>query len=90
MDRIRKLAELTALAAGEVDVDLVGEEGNERSQQRHRFQQAVAQSREGSPVALPEAAAGKPHVPVGEVLDVFGDRLTGGRAVEVVHALGDG
>ncbi len=68
-------------------MDLVGEERRERGQHRRRLQQAVAQGGEGGAVALPEAPAGEPHVPVGELLDVLGDRPPGARAVEVVHAL---
>ena len=71
-------------------MDLVGEERGERGEQRRRLQQAVAQGRERGPVALPEAAAREPHVPVGELLDVLGDRPAGGGAVEVVHALAHG
>ena len=59
-------------------------------EQRRRLQQAVAQGREGGAVALPEAAAREPHVPVGELLDVLGDRPAGGGAVEVVHPLAHG
>ena len=51
-------------------MDLVGEEGGEGSEQRRGLQQAVAQGREGGAVAVPEAAAREPHVPVGELLDV--------------------
>ena len=71
-------------------MDLVGEERGEGRQQRRGLQQAVAQGREGGAVAVPEAAAREPHVPVGELLDELGDRLAGGGAVEVVHALADG
>ena len=89
VDRVGQLAELLGLAAGEVEVDLVGEEGGEGREQRRGLQQAVAQGREGGPVAVPEAAAREPHVPVGELLDVLGDRPAGGGAVEVVHPLAD-
>ena len=71
-------------------MDLVGEEGGERGEQRRRLEQAVAQGREGGAVAVPEAAAREPHVPVGELLDELGDLPPGGGAVEVVHALADG
>ena len=70
------------VAAGEVGVDLVGEEGDERREQRGDLEQAVAQGRERGPVAVPEAPAREPHVPVRELLDVGRDRPTGGRAVE--------
>ena len=36
-------------------------------------------------VALPEAPAADPHVPVRELVDVGGDRAAGGRRVEVVE-----
>ena len=72
-------------AEREVEVDLVGEEGDEGSEQRRRLQQAVAQGREGGSVAVPEAPAREPDVPVGELLDVLGDGAAGGGAVELVH-----
>ena len=87
VDRVGRLAELAAGAALQVAVDLVGEEGGERRQHRHRLDQAGAQGREGGPVALPEALAREPHVPVGELLDEVGDRPPGGGRVEVVHPL---
>ena len=71
-------------------MDLVGEEGGERRQHRHRLQQAVAQGREGGAVSLPEATAREPHVPVGELLDVLGNRPAGGGAVVGVHPLAHG
>ena len=57
VDRVRQPP--SARAAGEVAVDLVGEEGGERRQHRRRLQQAVAQGREGGAVAVPEAAAAR-------------------------------
>ena len=89
MDRVGPLAELPG-AAGEVEVDLVGEEGVNGASSFDDLEQAVAQGREGGAVALPEAPAREPHVPVGELLDVLGDRLAGGGAVEVVHPLAHG
>ncbi len=70
-------------------MNLVGEERGERGQHRRRLQKAVAQGREGGPVAVPEAPAREPHVPVGELLDEGGDLFAGGRAVELVHPLAD-
>ncbi len=70
-------------------MDLVGQKGDEGGQHRHRLQQAVAQGREGGAVAFPEAPPREAHVPVGELLDVLGDRLAGAGAVEVVHPLAD-
>ena len=56
VDRVGQLAELFGLAAGQVEVDLVGEEWRERREQRGYLEQAVAQSGERGPVAFPEAA----------------------------------
>ena len=74
---------------GEVGVDLVGKEGRERRQQRREGDQAVAQGGEGGLVAVPEAAAVEPQVPVGELLAVVGDHAGGRGAVEAVHLLAD-
>ena len=54
------------------------QEGDERGEQLRHLEEAVAQGREGGAVALPEAAARQAHVPVGELVDVRGDRPPGG------------
>ena len=87
MNGVRLHAEFLRLAARQVRVDLVGQEWREGRQQRGDGQQAVAQGGERCAVALPEAAARQPHVPVGELLHVGGDRAPGRRAVVSVHAL---
>ena len=68
-------------------MDLVGDERGERGDQLRDLDQAVAQGGERCRVAVPEAPAVEPHVPVGELVDVVGDRPTRGGAVEVVHAV---
>jgi hypothetical protein len=72
---------------GQGAVQPIRMERRHRREQLRHLDQAVPQGREGGCVALPEAAAIEPYVPVREFLDVVGDRPSRGRAVEVVHAL---
>ena len=87
---VRLGAEFLGFAARQVQVDLVGQERRERRQQRGDGEQAALKGGEGGAVALPEPAPRDPHVPVGEILDVVGDRATGAGAVVGVHALDHG
>ncbi len=77
------------LAPSSVVVDLVGQERAERREQLRDRDQAGVQRAERGRIAVPEAPARAPHVPVGEVVDEVGDRVAGARGVEVLQALGD-
>ena len=78
------------LGAVEVVVDLVGQEGAERRQQVGDRYQAGVQRAERGRVAVPEAGARAPHVPVRQLVDERRDRLAGARGVVGVEPLANG
>jgi hypothetical protein len=81
--------QLRLITEEQVGVDLVGDEGRERGKQLGGLTEAETQRLERGAVAVPEAAPIEPHVPVGELLGVVGDRAGGRGAVEGVHLLAD-
>ena len=78
------------VGAGEVAVQLVGDERAERREQlRDRRQRLVQRRVRGRVGRLPEARPRPAHVPVREVVDELGERLRAAQRVEVLERVGD-
>ncbi len=76
-------------AEEKVGVDLLGDEWGEGGEHLRGLAEAEAKGLERRQVPVPEAPPAEPHVPVGELLGVAGDRARGRGAVEAVHLLAD-